>query len=153
MACNICEHPQREDIETMLREGVNVDGVAETYQVDPDELRAHIMFHTTVENPQESIARTLKKREADMLADMAEGYMKTFTSIGVNINQILSSPDTASSARLTKQLVDLYLGVGKEIRETVNAIAELDTLLNGPKDENVTGLAALANAIRGSHHE
>ena len=49
-----------------------------------------------------------------------------------------------------KQLVDLYLGVGKEIRDTVKAIVEMDQLLNGPKDENVTGLMALAEAIRGS---
>lgn len=150
MTCNICEHPQREDIEDLLKEAVPIEEVADRYELDLDELKEHVLFHNSVENPQESIARNIRKREADLLADVAESYRKTFISIGVRVNQIVEDPDAASTAKLSKQLVDLYLGVGKEIRDTVKAIVEMDQLLNGPKDENVTGLMALAEAIRGS---
>ena len=51
---------------------------------------------------------------------------------------------------LTKPMVDLYIGLGGEIRQNVKAMAEVDRMLNGPQDNGNSGLQALADAIRGS---
>ena len=54
------------------------------------------------------------------------------------------------SKLLTKPMVDLYIGLGGEIRQNVKTMAELDRMLNGPQDSTAGGLVALAQAIRGS---
>ena len=51
---------------------------------------------------------------------------------------------------LTKPVVDLYIGLGGEIRSTVKTMSDIERALNGPQDSTATGLEALANAIRGS---
>jgi hypothetical protein len=51
---------------------------------------------------------------------------------------------------MTKGLVELYLGCGDNVRKTVKEITEINQVLNGPKDDGLSGLAALANALRGS---
>ena len=51
---------------------------------------------------------------------------------------------------LTKPMVELYLGAGGEIRQTVKTMAEINNLLNGESDPTLSGLAALASAIKSS---
>lgn len=121
---------------------------------------------TTVDNAdvnvttsRDSLTRKIKLREADMLATVGREYLVTLKTMGRRINKLaqISSIDVEDEEKqlklaklLTKPMVDLYIGLGGEIRQTVKTMAELDRMLNGPEDSAATGLAALAQAIRRS---
>lgn len=114
---------------------------------------------TTKAAPRDSLTRKMKLREADMLAAVGNEYLVTLKTMGRRINKLaqVSSIDVEDEEKqlklaklLTKPMVDLYVGLGGEIRQTVKTMAELDRLLNGPEDSAATGLAALAQAIRRS---
>jgi len=106
--------------------------------------------------PRQSLTRKMKLREADMLMAVANEYLVTLKTIGRRINKLasISSIDVEDEEKqlklarlLTKPIVDLYVGIGSEIRQTVRATAELDRLLNGPEENQNSGLQALAAAI------
>ena len=109
--------------------------------------------------PRDSLTRKMKLREADMLASVGQEYLVTLKTMGRRINKLaqVSSIDIEDEEKqlklaklLTKPMVDLYVGLGGEIRQTVKTMAELDRMLNGPEDNLGSGLGALAAAIRGS---
>lgn len=159
--------------------GLTVDSIAEQYQLDVAELRNHALFHTPLVAPCDivtqttelqvspdaeakvpaSLARKMKLREADILATVNNEYLVTLKAMGRRINRLtsVSSIDAEDEAKrvelaklLTKPMVDLYIGLGGEIRQNVKALAEVDRMLNGPQDNSTSGLQALADAIRGS---
>lgn len=159
--------------------GLTVDTIAEQYQVDVTELRNHALFHTPLVAPCDiiepvvetelspaaetkvpaSLARKMKLREADMLVAVNNEYMVTLKAMGRRINRLasVSSIDAEDESKrvelaklLTKPMVDLYVGLGGEIRQNVKALAEVDRILNGPQETGNNGLQALADAIRGS---
>ena len=112
-----------------------------------------------VTTSRDSLTRKIKLREADMLATVGREYLVTLKTMGRRINKLaqISSIDVEDEEKqlklaklLTKPMVDLYIGLGGEIRQTVKTMAELDRMLNGPEDSAATGLAALAQAIRRS---
>lgn len=112
-----------------------------------------------VTTSRDSLTRKIKLREADMLATVGREYLVTLKTMGRRINKLaqISSIDVEDEEKqlklaklLTKPMVDLYIGLGGEIRQTVKTMAELDRMLNGPEDSAITGLAALAQAIRRS---
>ena len=172
--CAICEHPNRADIENAILSistdsGLTIDTIAEQYGLDITELRDHALFHTVLVAPLEavtsepqpniSLARKMKLREADMLTAVNNEYMVTLKAMGRRINKLanVSSIDAEDVKKrvelaklLTKPMVDLYVGLGGEIRQNVRAMAEVDRMLNGPQDNGSSGLQALADAIRGS---
>lgn len=107
----------------------------------------------------DSLTRRMKLREADLLAEVGNEYLVTLKTMGRRINKLaqVSSLDVEDAENelklaklLTKPMVDLYVGMGSEIRQTVKTMAEMDRLLNGPEDTAATGLMALAKAIQGS---
>lgn len=107
----------------------------------------------------DSLTRRMKLREADMLAAVGNEYLVTLKTMGRRINKLaqVSSIDIEDEEKqlklaklLTKPMVDLYVGLGGEIRQTVKTMAELDRILNGPEDSTASGLVALAKAIQGS---
>lgn len=109
-----------------------------------------------------SLARKMKLREADILATVNNEYLVTLKAMGRRINRLtcISSIDAEDEAKrvelaklLTKPMVDLYVGLGGEIRQNVKAMAEVDRMLNGPQDSGSSGLQALADAIRGSGNQ
>lgn len=109
--------------------------------------------------PRDSLTRRMKLREADLLAAVGNEYLVTMKTMGRRINKLaqVSEIDIEDNDRqlklaklLTKPMVDLYVGLGGEIRQTVKTMAELDRLLNGPEDSTTSGLVALAKAIQGS---
>lgn len=109
--------------------------------------------------PRDSLTRRMKLREADLLAAVGNEYLVTIKTMGRRINKLaqVSEIDIEDNDRqlklaklLTKPMVDLYVGLGGEIRQTVKTMAELDRLLNGPEDSATSGLVALAKAIQGS---
>ena len=129
---------------------------------DIEELRdAGDTEQTEVERPapRDSLTRRMKLREADLLAAVGNEYLVTMKTMGRRINKLaqVSEIDIEDNDRqlklaklLTKPMVDLYVGLGGEIRQTVKTMAELDRLLNGPEDSATSGLVALAKAIQGS---
>ena len=159
--------------------GLTVETIAEQYKLDIDELRNHALFHTPLVAPCDivtpttdlqlspdaeakvptSLARKMKLREADILATVNNEYLVTLKAMGRRINRLatVSSIDAEDEAKkvelaklLTKPMVDLYIGLGGEIRQNVKAMAEVDRMLNGPQDSGSNGLMALAEAIKGS---
>nr|DAG02133.1 MAG TPA: hypothetical protein [Myoviridae sp. ct4uh47] len=109
--------------------------------------------------PRDSLTRRLKLREADMLAAVGNEYLVTLKTMGRRINKLaqVSSLDIEDEEKqlklaklLTKPMVDLYVGLGGEVRQTVKTMAELDRMLNGPEENATSGLVALAKAIQGS---
>ena len=159
--------------------GITIESIAAQYQLDIADLRNHALFHTPLVAPCDivtqttelqlspeaetkvpvSLARKMKLREADILATVNNEYLVTLKAMGRRINRLtaVSSIDAEDEAKrvelaklLTKPMVDLYIGLGGEIRQNVKALAEVDRMLNGPQDNSTSGLQALADAIRGS---
>ncbi len=138
------------DVEELRDEG----GVCNTFMPDVPTVEC-----ASKTEPRDSLTRRMKLREADMLAAVGQEYLVTLKTMGRRINKLaqVSSIDIEDEEKqlklaklLTKPMVDLYVGLGGEIRQTVKTMAELDRLLNGPEDSAATGLAALAQAIRRS---
>ena len=174
--CKICSRSDRADIENAVlsissETGLTIELIAEQFKCDLAELRTHALFHTPLLAPcdvtapdvtsesKASLVRKMRLREADMLASVNNEYLVTLKAMGRRINRLasISSIDAEDEAKrielaklLTKPMVDLYVGLGGEIRQNVKAIAEVDRMLNGPQDNGSSGLQALANAIRGS---
>lgn len=156
--------------------GLTVEDIADQYKCDLSDLRTHALFHTPLlascdvkqfepgakpgaTEPRASLARKVKLREVDILEAVNNEYMVTLKAMGRRINR-LASPSSIDaedaekrvelSKLLTKPMVDLYVGLGGEIRQNVRAMTEVDRALNGPQDNGTSGLQALADAIRGS---
>ena len=154
-----------------------IDEIAEQFGCDVDELKTHALFHTPLvracdldpnyeEKPQpfntschDSLTRQMKLREVDLLSEVANNYMLTLKTMGRRINKLaqvvsIDAEDEEKEVKLakllTKPMVELYLGTGGEIRQTVKTMAEINHILNGESDPTANGLAALANAIRAS---
>lgn len=158
MSCSICEHPKREQIETILLGSPNEDTIKDIsleYGLSETELKIHAMMHSTLKDNKQSIVHNAKCREADVLWEAAGEYMHTLAITGRKIAEAAdSSEDIISFGRsLSKPLVDLYLGTGGELRACIRSISELDSILNGPQDATASGLAALAAAITRSKEQ
>lgn len=170
MGCKVCEHANRAQIESALlnmssdNKAITVATIAAQYELKVEEVKAHALWHAPMvmeyqgeeAEPQDSITRKLKIREADMLRAVAEEYMVTLKSVGRKINTVMSpSADgdidgLLAIKLLTRPIVDLYVGVGGEIRATIKTLAELNQLLNGPDPNGSSGLQALALALNAS---
>lgn len=110
-------------------------------------------------SPRESLTRKMRLRETDVLNEVTNEYLITLKAMGRRINNLIVLKDNDEdqvyrmSKLLTRPVVDLYIGLGGEIRQTVKTIAEIDRAINGPQNDAGAGLQALANAIRGSDIE
>lgn len=189
--CKICEHADRAEIENAIlaltseappNDLNSVEKIAESFNVDLEELKAHALFHTPLVSdadvsrlqssrvsgpeseaegagPRDSLTRQMKLREADMLNAVGNEYLVTLKAMGRRINKLVAvrsidiedEEQTIKCAKLlTKPMVDMYIGLGGEIRQTVKTMAELNQMLHGPEDNLGSGLRALADAIRRS---
>lgn len=156
--CAICEHPERKKIEQALYKvtpegsSITTEDIAAEFEVKVDDLRRHMLFHTSMgDEGTDSIVRRSKIREMELLGAAAGEYVETLSEIGARIRSYTSDEDsTAFEKKISKPTVDLYLGCGDNLQRVVRTLAEVDNLLNGPKDEGLQGLAALANVIRQS---
>lgn len=157
--CTICTSEHRELIERALfkmsseESSETLKKISAEFDVSVEDLRRHMLFHTPYgfEEGSDSIVRRAKLREMDMLSAVAQDYADTLKSVGSRIRSYMSDEDsTAFEKKLVKPAVDLYLGCGDNVQKTTKAIAEIDNLLNGPKDDGLSGLAALTAAIHTS---
>lgn len=132
---------------------LTLEKIAEEFEVSVEDLQRHTLFHTPYGSEgTDSIVRRIKMRELDLLGEAAQEYANTLMSVGGRIRGYVTD-DTDSLAfekMLGKSQVDLYLGCGDNLQKTVKAIADIDNLLNGPKDDGLAGLQALASAISAS---
>lgn len=165
--CKICNHAQRDEIEAVLYRMTpkNADELllqlSDAYDIDVEELQRHAMFHAcmdlTPQGEETSIVRQIKLRETDLLAQCAKDYADTLALVGTRIRQKARKEsdadgldDTRFERSMTKGLVELYLGCGDNVRKTIKDITDINQILNGPKDDGLSGLGALAAAIAGS---
>ena len=94
MACVICTHPRRQEIEDhllafdMRGESGTLDEVAKRFGVPVVELQVHALMHTPMVRETENgstIAGEIKKGEANILAAVAEEYYVTLRKAGKEI--------------------------------------------------------------------
>ena len=171
LSCSICKHSHRDEIENALL-GMNagspqntLESIAEHYDVSVEDLKMHAVFHSPSflgDDCQDSITRRIKLREANVLEAVSNEYMVTLRAMSQRLQRLVRvrSIDVEEEDQqfkvakmLTKPMVELYVGLGNEIRQNVKAAAELDRMLNGPEDSTGSGLMALANAIKGSQNQ
>ena len=165
--CKVCNHVDREKIEAVLYRMTpkNADDLlmqlSDTYDIDIEEIQRHAMFHAcmdlTPQGEETSLVRQIKLRETDLLGQVAKDYADTLTLVGERIRKkarnesdVDGLEDTRFERAMTKGMVELYLGCGDNVRKTIKDIAEINQVLNGPKDDGLSGLGALAAAIAGS---
>lgn len=175
MNCPICNHKHRDKIEKEIKAMQFSDGddtkdlhkIAETYKVKYNDLLIHMVMHISTEdereiiqvngsNPEarnESLASTIKRKEADILQYTLEEQTATFKNLSVKLNSIIAkhTDDEPTLQQITKPVVELYLGAGQAIRATVDSIAKLNLTVNGEKNEGVASLAGLVQVLRGGN--
>lgn len=156
MKCAVCNHEHRADIEGAIlsmspESDVTIKSIAEDYDVPESDVKLHALMHCQMgaaDADKSTIAKQLKLREADMLLAVVNEYMVTLKTVGRRVNKLAN--DAMFEKLINKSVVDLYVGMGGEIRNTVKTLAELNSILNGPDNGNASGLQALAAAISGS---
>lgn len=162
--CPICKHPQRDEIEAVLyrltpKNGEEIlDSISKAFDVDLEALQRHAMFHAamdlTPQGEETSIVRQIKLRETDMLAECARDYAETLSVVGKRIRSRAQvdpkAEDIVFERAVNKSVVELYIGCGDNVRKTIKDITDINQTLNGPKDDGLSGLGALAAAIAGS---
>lgn len=155
MACPVCSHDKRKDIEVDLlnvSKNFPLEEIAEKYGLSTEELAVHCVVCNPEEGPEvSSIGREIKRREAIVLEETVYEYSSTLRILGSKIRKYANNDDGVNLPKfLTKPIADTYIGLGSEIRQSTRALAELNNLLNGKPDDGLSGLAALARAINGS---
>lgn len=157
-ACVICNHEHREEIEYALFKMTpeTADDIlyklSEVYHVSFEALQEHSLFHTSFngDSDEDSIVRQIKMKEADILAAVALDQLNTVKAVGKRIRRFTSTEngeDVRFEKSLTKAVVDLYVGASDGLRKNVQTIADINQLLNGPKDDGISGLATLARVL------
>lgn len=166
-SCDVCKHANRDEIEAVLYRMTpkNSDDLlaqlADAYNMDVEVLQRHAMFHAcmdlTPQGEETSIVRQIKLRETDLLGQVAKDYADTLALVGNRIRTKARNEsdadgmdDTRFERSITKALVELYIGCGDNVRKTIKDITDINQVLNGPKDDGLSGLGALAAAIAAS---
>ena len=158
--CTVCGHALRENIERVLfraaknkeQDGLTLEQISAEFDVPVEDLRRHAIFHSAL-GSEDSLVRQIHMREADLLAETVMDNAMTMKAVGVRLRDSMNDNDPDSvqfERRASKSVVDLYVGASEGVRKGVAAIADINQLLNGPKDDGLSGLTALANVLHGS---
>lgn len=158
-SCPICNHPDRHMIEQDLFDGVSLEDIIINYGKETahsftkDQLRIHSVCHIKMPSTgtEDSLANKLSLKETDMLVVACNEYMATLQRLGKVINGKLDQIERGEAetrSEFTKPMVDLYLGTGTQIRDTVKAMSETYATMHGD-DVNVSrsGLSILSSAL------
>lgn len=161
--CNVCSHPHREEIENALYKTNSQNAnkilakISEEYDVSVEDLQKHALFHTpmsgSTDDINDSIVRQIKMREADVLSAIVFDQATTVKVLGKRIRRFATSSgeeDVRFEKTLTKPMVDLYNGASDSLRKNIQALADINQLINGPKDDGLSGLSALAQVLAAS---
>ena len=158
--CTVCDHAHREKIERALfraaknkeQGGLTLEQISEEFGVPVEDLQRHALFHSAL-GAEDSLIRQIHMREADILAETVMDNAMTMKAVGARLRDSMNDGDPDSvqfERRASKSVVDLYVGASEGVRKGVAAIADINQLLNGPKDDGLSGLTALANVLHGS---
>ena len=158
--CTVCDHAHREKIERALFRAaknkelcfLTFEQISEEFEVPVEDLQRHALFHSAL-GAEDSLIRQIHMREADILAETRMDNALTMKAVGARLRDSMKDDDPDSvqfERRASKSVVDLYVGASEGVRKGVAAIADINQLLNGPKDDGLSGLAALANVLHGS---
>ena len=158
--CTVCGHALRENIERVLfraaknkeQDGLTLEQISAEFDVPVEDLRRHAIFHSAL-GSEDSLVRQIHMREADLLAETVMDNAMTMKAVGARLRDSMNDDDPDSvqfERRASKSVVDLYVGASEGVRKGVAAIADINQLLNGPKDDGLSGLTALANVLHGS---
>lgn len=158
--CTVCDHAYREKIERALfraaknkeQGGLTLEQISEEFEVSVGDLQRHALFHSAL-GAEDSLIRQIHMREADILAETIMDNALTMKAVGARLRDSMKDDDPDSvqfERRASKSVVDLYVGASDGVRKGVAAIADINQLLNGPKDDGLSGLTALANVLHGS---
>ena len=158
--CTVCGHALRENIERVLfraaknkeQDGLTLEQISAEFDVPVEDLRRHAIFHNAL-GSEDSLVRQIHMREADLLAETVMDNAMTMKAVGARLRDSMNDGDPDSvqfERRASKSVVDLYVGASEGVRKGVAAIADINQLLNGPKDDGLSGLTALANVLHGS---
>lgn len=165
MGCVICNHEHRREIEEclMLRSygnsgevETNLGKIAEDFGVSVRDLQVHALMHTPLQevlqcsDPMESIAGAVKKREANILSEVALEYMHTLRVVGKDIRETVADKNAGGAKLVTKQMVDLYIGAGSGACKAVESMVAMNQALNGEQGGGANVLLDVVKAIRGS---
>lgn len=156
--CKVCESDHRHQIEMDLLSGMSVEQIYMNYKgVVPgltlDQIKIHAVCHIkTSSDNGESIATKLAFSEAQMLTTSCNEYMSTLQRLGKVINGQLThveNGDLTIQQALSKSLVDLYVGTGNQIRESVKLLTEAYADMNADdsNSQSRSGLKMLAGAL------
>lgn len=158
--CPICNNPNRHQIDTDLLNGDSLEEIVsrEYGNFNLNQLRVHAVTHVKVldsSSGNESIATRLAVREADALSATCAEYMATLKRLGAAIDtqiSIVEDGEISLSQALSKAVVDLYLGTGNQIRETVRLLMEAEKDMNASEAEggNVSSIKRLTEAVERS---
>lgn len=163
MTCPICNHIQRAEIEQKLLyrsagDGtVTLEQIATEYKVRVLDLQVHALMHTSVISQSESgeattLVQAIKFKEGEYLRQSIIDYQLTMAVLGGKIRTIVHEHSSEESTlhKLTKPVVDLYLGLGTEIRSAVDLLTKMNGSLNDSSNNALDGLKALVTAIKSS---
>lgn len=160
--CAVCESEHRHQIEMDLLNGEALENILVKYKnvipkLTMDQLKIHAVCH--IQMPQsssgESIATKLAFSEAQVLTTSCNEYMATLQRLGQVIDKQLSVVENGEGTiqqALSKSLVDLYIGAGTQIRETVKLLTDAYADMNADDSnkKNKSGLTMLSSALERS---
>ncbi len=156
--CRICEHPERDNIDSALLINTPVEAIAAYYELPEEDIQKHRercssytmsmdefdamvakeVAGSSISQPlvhPESLQRQIHLREADYLTSVLQEYMVTLKSTGREIQRSLREArefNMPIKHVLGQSLVDLYLGCGGEVRQTVKTLADVSKQLKEP---------------------
>lgn len=163
MACIVCSHPKRYEIEQKLlcrnseEKAIPIEAIAKEYGLKTIDLQVHALMHNTMVSESEDVkpmtlVASIKYKEGEYIRQVINDYQLTMSVLGGEIRAIIknNSDDNPTLSRLSKPVVDLYLGLGTEIRGSVDLLNKMNGAVNGDANPALEGLKSLVNAIQSS---
>ena len=159
MTCTICNHKDRTSIENELlcrqwgAEDFTLESIADKFSVPIRDLQVHALMHIpvqTITGDTTSIAQKINMAEADILRQTAANYFITLQNLGMKLNKLMVEDEGAGLVRISKPIVDLYLGAGSEIRNSVDSIVKMNQAINGEDHSGLNAIASLVTTLRGN---
>jgi len=179
MACKICIHDQRTEIEQALStRSLVVDGeresmkdIAARFDVKEQELQIHALTHkfqipqsyqsatSTNGSPIKeqskpaSFTDAIEYREAYRLREVLADNMATMQKTGEVIRKAANDHDSETNPSLyqvPKQIVELYKFCSENAMDAVEKLARINNLIGNDQDDGTKALGQLALAIQSS---
>lgn len=176
MSCVICNHPERDNIDSAFLINTPIEVIAEHYNLPIEDLSKHQAkcanftmsmdeFDAMVKKEvslssspseahnlthPESLQRQINLREADYLTAVLQEYMITLKSTGREIQRsIKMAHDMQMPLKhaLGQSIVDLYLGTGGEVRQTIKTLSDIGKQIRDAELGDSLGVAGVPQVV------